>query len=58
MAIRDYILPTGFRFISLDRYTFAQLPPGFHGDHIPDEFIFNAEWSRTPINAYWAAALK
>lgn len=53
MSVRDYILPSGYRFISLDRYTFAQIPPGFSKDEIPDEFIFNAEWSREPINDYW-----
>lgn len=52
-GVRDEILSTGYRLIAVDRYTFAQLPPHFSEDVIPDEYIFNPEWSREPINEYW-----
>ncbi len=31
----------------------AQVPPGFSGTTIPDEFIFDPEWNRDRINAAW-----
>lgn len=31
----------------------AQVPPGFCGCMIPDEYIFDPEWNRERINAAW-----
>lgn len=51
--VEDKVLPSGYRFIRLHRERFAQLPPGFIGEIVPDEFIFHPEWNREAINAYW-----
>jgi len=36
------------------RERWAQIPRGFSGDHIPDEFIFHPEWNRELVNGWWA----
>ena len=46
-------LESGYLYIRLSSMCFAQLPPGFCGDTVPDEFIFQPEWNRERINAYW-----
>ena len=49
----ERVLPTGYLFIRLSRNCFAQIPPGFAGETIPDEYIFQPEWTREKINYYW-----
>ena len=31
----------------------AQIPPGFSGDTIPDEHIFDPEWNAKDVNEWW-----
>lgn len=51
----EQILESGYLYIWLNKYCFAQVPQGFVGDKIPDEYIFHAEWNRERINKYWKA---
>ena len=31
----------------------AQVPPSFAADTIPDEYIFDSEWNRERVNIAW-----
>lgn len=46
-------LSSGYTLIRLSDECFAQIPPCFVGDTIPDEYIFHPEWNRDTINEYW-----
>jgi len=35
----------------------AQIPPGFIGEKIPDEYIFEPEWNRDRVNTEWLIEL-
>ena len=52
--MNEQTLSSGYLRIELHAQCFAQLPPQFIGDTIPDEFIFQPEWNRGPINEYWS----
>ena len=47
-------LESGWTLLRLSSVSFAQVPPGFHSQTIPDEYIFDPEWNRDAINAAWA----
>lgn len=47
------ILPSGWLHIRLSPECWAQLPPGFVGTIVPDEYIFHPGWNRERINKYW-----
>lgn len=32
---------------------FAQVPPAFNEEQIPDEHIFHPEWNRDRVNLWW-----
>jgi hypothetical protein len=49
----DITLPSGYRQLRWNAEQWAQVPPGFCGETIPDEFIFNPDWNRELINRYW-----
>jgi len=51
-------LSSGWLRIEVHGEGFAQVPPGFSGDEIPDEYIFNPEWHRDAVNAAWRAAVE
>ena len=53
-------LGSGYIFIRLNSQCWAQIPEGFVGETIPDEYIFQPEWNREAINKVWKdiAALK
>ena len=48
------VLASGWTHIRWTAQTWAQLPPGFHGDRIPDEYIFNPGWCRDRVNRWWS----
>lgn len=47
------ILPSGWTHIRFSRECFAQIPPGFNEDTIPDEYIFHSGWTRESVNNWW-----
>lgn len=51
--ITDQVLASGWRQIKINNECFAQVPPGFVGDTIPDEYIFHPDWCRESINDHW-----
>ena len=56
--IIDKTLPSSWRRIQLSETCWAQLPPSWIGEIIPDEFIFNPAWNRDKINLWWKEAMK
>lgn len=46
-------LSSGWLRIEFGPQIFAQIPPGFVGEVIPDEYIFQPEWSREIVNDWW-----
>lgn len=53
-------LDSGYTLIRFSSQCWAQIPEGFVGDTVPDEYIFQPEWNRKIINKIWReiAALK
>lgn len=43
-------LPSGWTLIKFSNECFAQIPLGWKGEIISDEYIFNPEWNRETIN--------
>jgi len=39
--------------IRLNSQCWAQIPEGFSGETVPDEYIFQPEWNREAINKVW-----
>lgn len=50
-------LESGYMRIEVDR-AWCQIPRGFCGTEIPDEFIFQPEWNRNRINSAWKFLLE
>jgi hypothetical protein len=50
--MREKILSTGWLYVSFPG-GFAQIPPGFGGQSVPDEYIFQPDWNRERVNAWW-----
>jgi hypothetical protein len=46
-------LDSGYTLIRLNSQCWAQIPAGFTGDTIPDEYIFQPEWNRDTVNSVW-----
>jgi hypothetical protein len=46
-------LDSGYTFIRLNSQCWAQIPEGFSGETVPDEYIFQPEWNRAAINKIW-----
>ena len=46
------VLSTGWLYVGFPG-GFAQLPPNFCGDEVPDEYIFQPEWNRELVNRWW-----
>lgn len=46
-------LDSGYTLIRLGSQCWAQIPEGFSGDTVPDEYIFQPEWNREEINKVW-----
>ncbi len=46
-------LSSGYTLIRLNSQCWAQIPEGFVGDIVPDEYIFQPEWNRDAINKVW-----
>lgn len=55
--IRIRKLPSDWLRVEAGPESWAQVPPGFCGDVIPDEYIFHPEWSREAVNAVWRVSL-
>lgn len=51
-------LSSGWTHIRWNQNCWAQIPPGFGDDTIPDEHIFAPEWSRERVNAWWRLAAR
>jgi hypothetical protein len=47
-------LSSGWLHVRFTQECFAQIPPGFDGEEIPDEFIFHADGNRKRINDWWS----
>lgn len=46
-------LSSGYTLIRLNSQCWAQIPEGFVGDAVPDEYIFQPEWNREALNKAW-----
>lgn len=46
-------LESGYLRIVFGPQQWAQIPRGFVGDTIPDEFIFDPNWNRKIVNSWW-----
>ena len=46
-------LSSGYTMIRLNSQCWAQIPEGFSGETVPDEYIFQPEWNREAINKVW-----
>ena len=46
-------LGSGYTNIRVNSQCWAQIPAGFIGETIPDEYIFQPEWNRDAINKIW-----
>lgn len=49
----ETLLSSGWWSLHIGPRFVAQLPPGFAGERIPDEYIFQPEWNRDMANAWW-----
>lgn len=47
------LLESGYVHVRWSSECWAQFPPWFTGDTLPDEYIFNPEWNRERVNAWW-----
>jgi hypothetical protein len=47
-------LSSGYTHMRFGPQCFAQIPPGFNDDVIPDDYIFQPSWNRDTVNAWWA----
>ena len=51
------LLESGWTLVRIEGTSFnggwAQIPPGFNGDVIPDDYIFHPDWNRDRVNAAW-----
>ena len=50
--MKETLLSTGWLHVACPG-GFAQLPPGFRGESVPDEYIFQPAWNRERVNAWW-----
>jgi len=46
-------LSSGYTLIRVNSQCWAQIPEGFSGETIPDEYIFQPGWNREAINKAW-----
>ena len=46
-------LESGYTHIRWNANCWAQIPPQFCESVIPDEYIFNPNWTRDKINRWW-----
>ena len=51
-------LDSGWIHIRFHRECFAQIPPNFNQDIIPDEFIFHPNSNREIVNDYWNGVVR
>ena len=55
LRVEQKLLESGWtrlRILDTNRYGgWAQIPPGFNADTIPDDYIFDPEWNRDRVNA-------